>query len=363
MEELGADKRGVKRGKCKLCQQCITYASPEGLLCTSCGHPPAQHERIDQYHLGTSSYAQIVSNNVDKRQLPSIPSNPSPHDVSGTSQTSSHYFTYQYHSYGPTLPICNAIGCSEPVKYDERFGAFEYCSPKCRDEHLLPDYNKKLQEDIDRFHAECKVSHSHTTSTLPITSSSNIRTVTIETKPKEDIGFLLSYNKGLKKVIVTGTKTEIAMEMLINAEVYLFDVITNVCGQDIKNLKDIDEIVKPKTKIILRLDGEDALNFDLTKFCHEGKCQEANRIICIDSCTGGYGFTFNAKMTVANVSKDSQAQKCGLQHGDKIKVYAAARQNELYEIMSASNNEQVSKDIEEAATSGFYLILAVYSKK
>ena len=71
MEELGVDKRGVKRGKCKLCQQCITYASPEGLLCTSCGHPPTQHERIDQYHLGTSSYAQIVSNNVDKRQLPS----------------------------------------------------------------------------------------------------------------------------------------------------------------------------------------------------------------------------------------------------------------------------------------------------
>ena len=69
---------------------------------------------------------------------------------------------------------------------------------------------------------------------------------------------------------MTGTKTEIAMEMLINAEVYLFDVITNVCGQDIKKLKDIDEIVKPKTKIILRLDGEDALNFDLTKFCHEG---------------------------------------------------------------------------------------------
>ena len=132
-----------------------------------------------------------------------IPSNPLPYDVSGTSQTSSHYFTYQYHLYGPTLSICSAIGCSETVKNDERFGAFEYCSPKCRDEHLLPDYNKKLQEDINRFHAECKVSHSHTTctSTLPITSSSNIRTVTFETKPKEDIGFLLAYNKELKKVI------------------------------------------------------------------------------------------------------------------------------------------------------------------
>ena len=33
--------------------------------------------------------------------------------------------------------------------FDSRYGPFPYCSPSCRDQHLLPDYNKKLKEHIE----------------------------------------------------------------------------------------------------------------------------------------------------------------------------------------------------------------------
>ena len=35
--------------------------------------------------------------------------------------------------------------------YDVAYGEFSYCSPSCRDQHLLPDYNKKLREHLESF--------------------------------------------------------------------------------------------------------------------------------------------------------------------------------------------------------------------
>ena len=34
--------------------------------------------------------------------------------------------------------------------YDQMYGIFNYCSPSCRDNLLLPSYNKKLQEDLKK---------------------------------------------------------------------------------------------------------------------------------------------------------------------------------------------------------------------
>ena len=34
--------------------------------------------------------------------------------------------------------------------YDPTYGLFSYCSPSCRDQHLLPEYNKKLREHLNR---------------------------------------------------------------------------------------------------------------------------------------------------------------------------------------------------------------------
>ena len=46
------------------------------------------------------------------------------------------------------LPRCSAPGCHNKVHYDSELGPFDYCSPECRDRHLLPIERRKLEEDI-----------------------------------------------------------------------------------------------------------------------------------------------------------------------------------------------------------------------
>ncbi len=88
------------------------------------------------------------------------------------------------------------------VHYDEKFGNFDYCSPKCRDEHFLPNYNLKLDEDIKNYHELMSTSSvtsrpSKTTSSKtasPKNSGSrsiSTRTITLELKPKEHLGLVL----------------------------------------------------------------------------------------------------------------------------------------------------------------------------
>ena len=55
--EGSKDIRKVARGRCIVCN-CVAYASTDGLLCTSCGHPPIKHEKSDysQSHRGVGAY-------------------------------------------------------------------------------------------------------------------------------------------------------------------------------------------------------------------------------------------------------------------------------------------------------------------
>ena len=47
---------------------------------------------------------------------------------------------------GPYLKNCAADGCFNKVHYDPELGPFDYCSPPCRDRHILPQVQKKLRE-------------------------------------------------------------------------------------------------------------------------------------------------------------------------------------------------------------------------
>ena len=49
----------------------------------------------------------------------------------------------------PILKDCTADGCSRKVHYDQELGPFDYCSPECRDRHLLPQEQDKLKDDIE----------------------------------------------------------------------------------------------------------------------------------------------------------------------------------------------------------------------
>ena len=80
--------------------------------------------------------------------------------------------TYPSSGYGqyPTvqaprtsLPTCKNSGCSKPVYLDPTYGPFEYCSPICRDAHLLQPERDKLKKDIE----------SMTSSQSPQTSSAS----------------------------------------------------------------------------------------------------------------------------------------------------------------------------------------------
>ena len=63
-----------------------------------------------------------------------------------------HSTSHQQH-----LPMCKA--CKEKTVYfDLVLGPFEYCSPQCRDEDVLPQYNTELQKFMDK--------HSFTSSSL-----------------------------------------------------------------------------------------------------------------------------------------------------------------------------------------------------
>ena len=70
-------------------------------------------------------------------------------------------------------PIC--YNCDKPVFYDKSLGFFIYCSPACRDEHALPEYDEKLRQDIRELRIPQKM-ESHT--------------VILETSPKKSSGFL-----------------------------------------------------------------------------------------------------------------------------------------------------------------------------
>ena len=69
--------------------------------------------------------------------------------------------SYDRHHYQPTpvkRPQCSASGCDNPVHYEPDVGMFDYCTPKCRDEHLLPKEKSDLRDSIAKEQANLKPS-------------------------------------------------------------------------------------------------------------------------------------------------------------------------------------------------------------
>ena len=108
---------------------------------------------------------------------------------------SDHYDSVTSHNYQAEVPKCNAIGCLKSVHYEKEFGFFKYCSPKCRDDHLLPEYNIKLDEEIDNYrYLQTDVSIIQKSPIYRAArgdSSSNEVRVALKLKPKEPFGFIL----------------------------------------------------------------------------------------------------------------------------------------------------------------------------
>ena len=80
---------------------------------------------------------------------------PSPSYHSGGSYPS--HGSYSHYPQPPsTRPKCGADWCTNPVHWEPGVGNFDYCSPECRNKHLLPIQKAQLHSDLkemtDRLH-------------------------------------------------------------------------------------------------------------------------------------------------------------------------------------------------------------------
>ena len=131
---MDRDIQGVLRGSCKKCGDCSAYRVPtSGVLCAACRHPPGLHQNMDQPQPQQFTSAQ--------------PSGVPYYDGTGYAPYGSEY-SAPVQAQLPSLPTCKRRDCSNPVHYDPTFGPFEYCSPQCRDAHLLEPEREKLLNDI-----------------------------------------------------------------------------------------------------------------------------------------------------------------------------------------------------------------------
>ena len=90
----------------------------------------------------------------------------------------------------PSLPKCKRSGCSNQVHIDPSYGPFDYCSPQCRDAHLLPSDRDKLQKEIDQF---MKSSPSSLESQVAIPDS--LQRVLIRKSKGEDLGIIVNKSR------------------------------------------------------------------------------------------------------------------------------------------------------------------------
>ena len=71
------------------------------------------------------------------------------------SQTPDHQPYRGQATHSPHLPLCRAPGCFNRVHCDYSLPVdlpdFNYCSPQCRDSHLLPTEREKLRGDLENL--------------------------------------------------------------------------------------------------------------------------------------------------------------------------------------------------------------------
>ena len=158
------DSRGIRRGACtdSTCQ-CRSYdGGPDKKRCIKCAHPPGKHQHLDNpsANMGTSSgtrYRQICSVYEYIYGAHILQTRPMKlfrllllcftlGIMPNLSHTGYHIAPPQP---PPDLPLCAADGCTNKVWYEfDLREAFSYCSPECRDRHLLPIKNHKLKEEL-----------------------------------------------------------------------------------------------------------------------------------------------------------------------------------------------------------------------
>ena len=77
-----------------------------------------------------------------------------PYPGHGCSDPYSQSHTHSHHHYPQppsTRPQCGANGCTNLVHWEPDVGSFDYCTPECRNKHLLPIYKDQLLSDLEEL--------------------------------------------------------------------------------------------------------------------------------------------------------------------------------------------------------------------
>lgn len=116
-------------------------------------------------------------------------------------------------------------GCSQPAFYDPVLGYFDYCSPPCRDNHLLESNRKKLKEDIEQQKKEI--------SGRAVSGSDTCKKVTLVRKGMDDLGLIVSKAKSKAGLLVTGIKVgSPAFSAFEEGKLKLLSDIYSINGQE-----------------------------------------------------------------------------------------------------------------------------------
>ena len=173
---MAADSRGAWRGRCTLCR-CEQYTRQESDKCAGCSHPPTKHVKLDRSQMvhGNETTPPLLwvnllvlasarffrlgqSGGVSVHQHVFKPSHqplPAPSPVPAYVPPAVHHSA----NSGPFLKKCAADWCSNKAHYDHELGPFDYCTPQCRDRHLLPQERMKLREEISENTAKMMISN------------------------------------------------------------------------------------------------------------------------------------------------------------------------------------------------------------
>ena len=174
---MSLDSRGVLRGRCTACL-CNRYdGGTEKKKCVGCTHPPGRHENLStptaltapppqatqQVHTQHMVTGRHIADSPESRSTRLSSLSPHSHSPALSAASSAtplgHYESFSpRYPWQPQLPMCGADGCTNPVWYESGLRAdvhaFTYCSPECRDRHLLPTRRSQLKLELEQLKQE-----------------------------------------------------------------------------------------------------------------------------------------------------------------------------------------------------------------
>jgi hypothetical protein len=329
-----------------------------------CSHPPAKHLKLDP--VSQTGRSQFSAGHSSTSQAPFQPAQPTYVPVQQP----------QYPSYLASLKDCAAGGCSKKVHYDHELGPFDYCSPECRDRHLLPSEHGKLKKDIEDYSMKMATYYPPSSSSASAATDNSKKEImpTIEKKPKEQLGIITAQIRGERGLRIVGVELDTpAHRELKSGKIKLLDIITQLNEEDIESGESFRQSTRDKTRPLLTLMRDHktpSINSLLSKV--KDKCKSATHIRVlinpndhqIKCGTKDFGFQPGGKGLVGFIlgvrdDDSSSAHLSGVTLRDEALMYAVMSRRQIGEGNIPSTTAEFQQDISKALNDGKHLILVL----